>query len=328
MEMLLSDMINMRLSVVRFILFLLLFATSSASLHAVELGDIKLNFITAVGVGGSEVREFVFSAPNASFSDWNPLDNRISELVWSNYASPLVSVRAELTWKNLFSFAEFKTAVPMLCGRTEDFDFMTDSSGDISQYSQHENYLDKNFSFHGGIFYIIPSRVFPLQIGLGFLYQNRKWSAFNGYTQYPPSGQAWTGREVKQNVQGNIISYEQSILAGSLEFRIPILRESEGGVMLELSFCPALGFIETLDSHYLRNKQFADKIHDRFSFSFSSIGWYKNFYMCIGGSVTPVLVGTTLSGAIGSSASGMTKSSTIYSGTTWWSWTVLFGCRF
>ena len=88
MEMLLSDMINMRSFVVRFILSLLLCVASSASLHAVELGDVKLNFITAAGVGGSEVREFVFSAPNSSFSDWNPLDNRISELVWSNYASP------------------------------------------------------------------------------------------------------------------------------------------------------------------------------------------------------------------------------------------------
>ena len=50
--MLLSDIINMRSSVVRFILSLLLCAASLAPLSAVELGDIKLNFITAAGVGG------------------------------------------------------------------------------------------------------------------------------------------------------------------------------------------------------------------------------------------------------------------------------------
>jgi outer membrane protease len=95
-------------------------------------------------------------------------------------------------------------------GRMEDYDFLIAGSNEVSHYSRHESYLDKDFTGTLALSYVIRLGVWNLEPGIGFSYSNRKWSAQDGYVQYPISG-IWNGNEPKQSVSGTIISYEQAL---------------------------------------------------------------------------------------------------------------------
>jgi outer membrane protease len=87
----------------------------------------------------------------------------------------------------------------------------------------------------------------------GFVYRNRKWTAADGFLQYPVSG-LWTGDEPKQEVHGPVISYEQALW-------FPVITLKAGYTLKNCFLFSAGGSLypvmwgDTIDNHLLRSEQ-------------------------------------------------------------------------
>ncbi|MCX7655091.1 MAG: omptin family outer membrane protease [Treponemataceae bacterium] len=186
---------------------------------------------------------------------------QVSRLVWDTQWVPRLGVKGVFTYQWLIGTLEASTAFPVRSGRLEDFDYLLEDTTKPSKYSWHEAYLDKDMSLGASIGIRLPfgSRgIIKPQVEI--TYQNRKWSGYNGYLQYPLSGY-WTGNENKQSVAGTVISYEQVLWYPS----IALIVEGLISEVLELSCLAAwIPYLEihALDSHYIRNPpvEFYDKL--------------------------------------------------------------------
>lgn len=157
----------------------------------------------------------------------------------------------------------------------EDYDYLIPNSIEPSNYSWHDNYLDKDFScdieggyiFHLANWYITPS--------IGFKYFNRKWTASDGYLQYPATG-AWSGDEQKVSLNGPVISYEQAVwypyITMELGYNHIFSNENRIKIAIRGAIYPYI-CAETNDIHFLRNMQFYDSLR-------GGIGW--NYGVIVG----------------------------------------------
>jgi outer membrane protease len=91
----------------------------------------------------------------------------------------------------------------------------------------------------------------------GFLYRNRKWTAEDGYVQYPSTGVPWTDSVTKEKTAGVIISYEEEIWFPTISLGVSYMFSPRFETALTASWYPYL-HIETIDSHFLRKTAFYD----------------------------------------------------------------------
>lgn len=252
---------------------------------------IHFEFTTGLGISSSINNEYVFEN-----------SKMISKLEWLQYASPILNADAKLSFFNTFVQVEMIFAIPMKCGVLNDYDFLLTNSDAISKYSHHAIYLDKHFdlSFKTGYEFSFGNKdkvhfkLIPYTI---LLYRMQKWAAHNGYFQYPSSGK-WTGNEEKQQVSGNIVTYEQSIFLPQLSLRFDVLLQKKWAFSVWFAACPYI-ISDTLDSHFLRNQQFFDTLRGGFDFTIGTQILYKKFLFSFTYEYLSVKNGTTHSGTIG-----------------------------
>ena len=199
-------------------------------LFADEESILDYSIITFFGIKNGSVNELVYEN-----------ENQISKLVWDQSMSPQFGIDINFKIWRFFIKTQQINSIPIKSGYLEDFDYLTSNANEISHYSKHDSYLDKDFSAN---------------------YQNRKWSAQDGFLQYPLiEGNPWTGNEPKQSLTGTVISYEQSLWYPyfGLENIVHINSSLFLGI---LAFYYPYVSIDSLDSHFLRSKQFYDIMRD------------------------------------------------------------------
>lgn len=210
--------------------------------------NFRWNVTTDVGIKSSCVDEFVYED-----------GERISLLEWGVPVMPYVGFGVEILLWNFILDAEHESAVPIKNGGMKDYDFLTGASGVVSHFSSHDLYVDKDFSVDARLGWLIQGenwwRIIPFA---GFAFQNRKYSAHDGYLQYPVAdGSVWSGTEEKTVLSGTVISYEQAIW---FPF-VGIALTAQAGDKIELGtsaiFYPYV-YAHTLDNHFLRQMQFYD----------------------------------------------------------------------
>jgi outer membrane protease len=217
-----------------------------------EPANIYFDFETASGALFSTAREFVLKSNN----------DVISRLDWPIIA-PYISVMPKLSIYKFVVQTSVTSAIPPLsaCGKMEDFDFILPDSNSVSHYSIHDIYLDKYYtvSVQAGRQIAIKRINFDITPMAGFLFSSRKWSAMNGYVQYPPNNQAWTGGEEKRTVTGTVISYEQAVYAPfiAVEARLAL---SNFLFALSAHFSPYM-WAYSLDTHFVTSVQYYDTMN-------------------------------------------------------------------
>ncbi len=222
----------------------------------------------SLGVEFGDIRELVY---HPLFDDEGNRDGSktLSELQWQHLFSPYILATTNLRHKKFFLDIILRSSIPTRVGEVYNSDFLFPDSSERSHFSMHENYLDKNISF--ALLAKIPFRVHPkwtILPLLGITIEDRKWSAQNGYTQYPsgllPS--EWepiTEDSPKESIYGSVISYRQFIVFPSfgLENQIELLDTLI--INLGTTIYPYI-FIHAIDYHYLRQKEFKDRMHGFF----------------------------------------------------------------
>ncbi len=196
-------------------------------------------------------------------------DKCISRLVWPHKAVPFIGFGTDIRLWNFLISGKVLNCFPLKGGVTEDFDFLIPGSDKISLYSCHDTYVDKDFRLHAELGYKIGIEdIFEVSPTVGITYFNRKWTARDGYLQYPAvHGIAWTGNEEKQTVKGAVLSYEQSVLFCSvgIRSRIKISDITQfGGSFFLYPFSRG----DSLDNHFLRALEFYDSLYEGYGYGF------------------------------------------------------------
>lgn len=268
-----------------------------------ERKHIDFNFSGEIGLSGGVICEYVFKN-----------ERQISCLEWQQYISPMVYGEAELIFRKLFARFGFLFAIPLQCGILEDYDFLSGSSSVPSHYSYHTVYLDSQFQNIAIIGYYFSVYIFKLAPSFGIVYRFQKFSAYDGYLQYPQNGM-WTGNETKQYVSGYGISYEQSMVLPIISINIQYNFNKLWNVNMLFSICPYT-IIEAFDSHFFRKRQFFDSMRGGLGFSVKGRITYKNFFIRIAYTWLKVMNGTTKSSTIGIAQQDIFES--VQSGTKSW----------
>ena len=270
------------------------------SLLAFNVWCIDFNFTSFMGATTGAINEYVIED-----------DHTISRLDWTQKIIPIIGAEIECNIKGFVLQIGIISAIPIKCGTMEDFDFLLTDSTQVSQYSFHDNYLDKFIEFNAKIGYEIKIKNFFIQPQLYFHYRNQKWSARDGYLQYPVFG-AWTGKENKTSVSGNIISYEQSILIPSLCLSQGFFVSNILHFELICAYIPYL-WAKALDSHYLRSKQFYDILDGGDGFSLGFCIKIKKFSFFFNYEQFYIDKGSTFTGNIGIDSNSLIKDETVSS---------------
>ncbi len=192
-------------------------------------------------------------------------NHKISQLEWRQQLVPHICLALPLRIWNFVINSQLSTAIPMQSGKMEDYDFLA-SGGAVSHYSRHSLYVDKDLSVCTTLGYRIPlGRSCVLIPMAGIAWYNRKFTAQDGFLQYPAmTGDTWRGDEPRQPLSGSVISYEQSIWHPLISMTF-MARANRGRFGLTLDFSPYIA-ADTLDSHILRLQQFYDTMR-------GGIGW-------------------------------------------------------
>jgi outer membrane protease len=221
-----------------------------ALFHIPALYAVDFAFETIGGIVTGATHEYVYEGAKC-----------ISRLDWKDGAIPVVSFSGQAAFRGAFLRLKILSAVPLQNGTMEDFDFLVAGSDEPSLYSKHNAYMDKYFdgsvtlgyNLHVSNWRIIPS--------CGFAYRNRKWTAADGFLQYPASG-LWKGDEPKQKLYGPVISYEQAVWFPIITLQADYMKErllfSASG-----SLYPVMEG-DTVDNHLLRSEQFYDILREGF----------------------------------------------------------------
>ncbi|MDR2602184.1 MAG: omptin family outer membrane protease [Spirochaetaceae bacterium] len=201
---------------------------------------------------------------------------RISHLEWDEKNTPFARFSAILSLKNFFVRGEALSAFASNSGFIRDYDFLTESGGAVSSYSEHDAHIDFHNIFGLEAGYALTFRNFRFDLSAGFRYNARKWTGSEGFIQYPPYNEPWTGDEPKTSISGAVITYEQKI--SNLYIRLNCSRQISNQFKIGVTgeFHPYF-WVKSLDSHIDRKKQFLDSMQGGYGGSAGLYAQYKPY---------------------------------------------------
>jgi hypothetical protein len=165
-----------------------------------------------------------------------------------------------LSLGGLFLQAGLLSAIPPQspAGTMRDYDFLLADTSKVSHYSSHDLYLDKHFQLNAAVGYTFSLRNFEIALSVGYVFINRKWTAADGFLQYPKAGEEWTGSEAEEKAAGTVIAYEQVIhmpfFTVGIAYKTDVHKIELTGSLSPFMWC------NTLDSHFIRAVQFYDQM--------------------------------------------------------------------
>ena len=237
---------------------LVLFAALSAA-RAFASG-MELTASTGTGIIYGVAKELVYST-----SAYNGQSYTESELDWA--LQPLLVGKASLSLRTSIGLAaslELGLGVPLRTGSVSDSDWLNyDVNGDPTRtnYSQQDCFTERAVLLDARVGWEAPlTGWLILQPFLLFEFMDFKWTARDGYAQYPVgypgSGPPYVPSQVQTPVSGVVIIYEQTwyIPAAGIE---TTFHAGDFGGTVSFAFSP-FAFCSDVDNHLAAAKDFYD----------------------------------------------------------------------
>lgn len=181
----------------------------------------------------------------------------VSQLDWA--MKPLVFTGSELRASapsGLLASIDVRSGVPGNTGRITDKDFLN-YDGDVTHYSEHDCYTEGALLLDArlGWKFALGDRI-AVEPFAGFSVMRFKWTARDGYLQYPPQSSypytPWNPQTTpKVTVYGTGIVYQQTWYIPLAGVRAGIEFGDRFGAAFALGFSPYL-LMNDLDNHELR----------------------------------------------------------------------------
>jgi len=233
--------------------------TVNAPVIAIEQNNTgKVNITKAPLVSGSiQMLMGVLFGKMTEFVYIKGIEQELSRLEWEEHFVPYLGSIPGLKIGNFFINARMITAIPLKAGNMRDYDYMKiltiPISNTLTNFSEHDSMLERHFE-------VSPSAGWTFQIGSAFLlspyagltYRSRKWTAMNGYYEYPPGSKPIT-------VSGSIITYEDSTWFPTIGIIARYDLNTRFAVGLKGACYPYLN-VKTTDTHILKKTVYYDKM--------------------------------------------------------------------
>jgi outer membrane protease len=230
------------------VLVLACFLFSALLAAAAPAGSVSLEITTRAGIQYGLARELVFAGQYT-----------ISELNWPFqpvlYAGTALAIQTRL---GLSASLEVRSAFPWRSGFMQDSDYLNYEYGDLrrTHFSQHDCYTERAITLDSRVGWVFHLRdQFTLQPFAAFGLMQYKWTARDGYFQYPPEGSApytpWSSGQTKAPVSGTAIIYQQTYLIPALGFSASMRFGERFDAGLSFVFSPFV-FCNDLDNHVQR----------------------------------------------------------------------------
>ena len=207
-------------------------------------------------------------------------DYKNSELIWPMMPLYYSGAGLALTIRNgVFATLDIKQGFSGKTGLMTDSDFLN-GDGVRTHFSQSDGYTERSLLLDLKVGYNLPSRT-TLSLGFfgGFSYMDFKWSARDGYYQYPTSGSdyywdssgifhpgtdtPWSAGQTKTPLYGTGILDEQAYLIGSLGFKASYRLLESLSLGASFSIAP-LAYCYTEDNHEFRLVDFYSRLSGGF----------------------------------------------------------------
>jgi outer membrane protease len=234
----------------------------------------SLSTTTSFGLLYGQANEYVYN-------QYVSTDYKNSELVWP--FEPLFYTGAGLTLNTkfgLFAALDLRQGLSGKTGTMIDSDFMN-GDGVRTHLSESDCYTERAILLDLKVGYDLPLSGKALKVGLygGFSYMDFKWSARDGYYQYPTSGDQyswdssgnfvdgtytpWSSSETKTPIYGTGILYEAAYLYGLLGVQASYKLGNAFTLGAACSIAPIVSCY-TGDDHELREIDFYSKLSGGF----------------------------------------------------------------
>ncbi len=213
--------------------------------------DFSFQLTPSYGFSCSDISELVYE-----------YDMKESQISWKNY-KPVLGIDTTCLIQNFIIDFKIHNSIPVALGNVTDKDFFTDETNDISMYSEHNLITDKDYLFKVDFSYEFNFSLFAMGLGLSGIYSNTKMEAVDGFFQYPLDGTAWKGYESKTELNGTVMSYEQSRYL--LGLKLSLQAEIKRLIFNIICYYYPFGKVDCVDNHFLRSIQFCDSMKDIFS---------------------------------------------------------------
>ena len=220
---------------------------TGASVYAEIPLDGSLQLYTGMLFGG--MTEYVYERGR---------EQELSRLEWEENFVPYLDLIAEFDIWNIFLRVSVLTVIPIPSGLMRDYDYKLPDSDARSHYSEHNAMFDKHLEIEPEIGCFFSVGRFSFAPGIGILFRSRKWTAVDGFVQYPAAG-AWSEDTSKQKIAGAIISYEESTWFPTINLDTSFWINDRFTLGLTAVWYPYLE-VKTIDSHYLRKTRFHDEM--------------------------------------------------------------------
>lgn len=220
--------------------------------------DFTLTTGTSTGVILGMSKELVYDA-----------GYKVSELDWPLLPAVYLGAVVDLTTKvGFLASIELQTAIPGRNGTMTDSDFLN-GDGVKTHYSQSDSYMERVIIVTAQAGWAIPlpsgGAVTQLAPFLGFEYMQFKWSARDGYLQYPPPSETappytpWSLSTLKTPIYGTGIIYTQNYYIPMVGMKGTARLRDNLTMSLSLAFSPYV-WCSDLDEHIFRSLDFYDNL--------------------------------------------------------------------
>ena len=240
-----------------------------AALAAVpgSAADITLTASTSTGVMYGLAKELVYNTATLNGNTYIE-----SELDWG--IQPLFYTKAALALGTSDGFAaslDIRMGIPGHAGQISDSDWLNyDKFGDmtLTNYSQHDCFTERAILLDAQVGWQFPlASWMTLEPFLAFGFMDFKWTARDGYLQYPPG---WfssnppppyvaSSTQPKVQISGTGIIYQQTWFIPAVGIAAKLRAGKDFGITASFAFSP-LVFCNDVDNHLLAKKDFYENM--------------------------------------------------------------------
>jgi len=201
---------------------------------------------------------------------------KLSELDYPLQPLAYAGGRIEIgAFGGLDATVRFDAGIPSKSGSMTDsdwdyIDYPPIPPGVQTNFSQSDSYLQRAILFDARIGWkIAASPALVIEPFAAYKYLDIKWSAQNGYLQYPPQASppytAWSPSEAKVPLYGTVLTYSQTFMIPAAGIRV--IGRVSGSLSIEGSVALSpFAFLNDVDEHPLRYLAFYDSMAGGFYF--------------------------------------------------------------
>ncbi len=247
----------------------LIFITLSFSGFALSSEDFSLSVEPLFGMKWGQIDEYVF------LKECTYDDDKLSELNWEIKPEFYGGAKVSGSWKKFFGELQFSAGFPMQTGLMMDSDWLNADTAGLedyqykTNYSESDNYLDYDYTFEIKAGYDFePYKNDFLRVSVkpfaGLYFNSISFDAEGGSYWYGETVNGtyqlpWNDSSTKEeHFTGKVISYKRTSYIFWLGFDSDIELSKNFILNAGFKFSPYL-YAESIDTHWLKQKMFADK---------------------------------------------------------------------